>query len=93
MFSIFLIAAPLNVSLGQNSSPEHESKDILITSDMQINLVVVGDNWTTEDKQAISSQLIKSYEPMILAENKPLGVEYNYNFYICNRFHSWSFLL
>lgn len=80
VFSIILISAPLNVSLGQNSSPEGESKDILITSDMQINLVVVGDNWTTEDKQAISSQLIKSYEPMILAENKPLGVEYNYNY-------------
>ena len=38
---------------GQNSSPEGESKDILITSDMQINLVV-GDNWTTEDKQSSS---------------------------------------
>ena len=46
-FSIILIFAPLNVSLGQNSSPESESKDILITSDMQINLVV-GDNLPRE---------------------------------------------
>ena len=81
-FSIILISAPLNVSLGQNFANPREPKEILFTSDMQINLVIVGDEWGNEDKRAISSQLIQSYKPMILGkeENIPIGVEYKYNY-------------
>ena len=80
-FSIILIFAPLSASLAQAYlSPEREPKEILFASAMQINLVVVGDEWSSEDKQAISSQLIKSYKPMLLEENIPIGVEYKYNY-------------
>ena len=61
-------------------SPAHEPKEIIFTSDMQINLVAVGDEWSNEDEEEISSQLIKSYKPILLEEDIPIGVEYNYNY-------------
>jgi len=80
-FSILLIFTLLSVPVTQAYlSPEHEPKEILFTSEMQINLVVVGDEWSEEDEQGISSRLLKSYKPMILNENTPIGVEYKYNY-------------
>jgi len=78
---ITLISASLTVPLAEGYlSPSREPKEILFTSDMQINLVVVGDQWSEEDQEAISSKLIKSYKPILLEENVPIGVEYNYNY-------------
>ncbi|MGH9879078.1 MAG: hypothetical protein ACRD5H_15730, partial [Nitrososphaerales archaeon] len=80
-FSIMLISTSLTVPLAQGYlSNAREPKEILFTSDMQINLVVVGDQWSEEDQEAISSKLIKSYNPMLLEQNVPIGVEYNYNY-------------
>ncbi len=79
--SIILISTPLSVSTAQAYlSPAYEPKEILFASDMQINLVVVGDEWSNEDIQGISSQLIKSYKPVILDASIPIGVEYKYNY-------------
>ncbi len=78
-----LISASLSVHVPAAQgylSPSREPKDILFTSNMQINLVVVGDQWSNEDQQAISSKLIKSYKPILLEQNIPIGVEYNYNY-------------
>jgi len=80
-FGMILISASLNVSSAQGYlGPTREPKEILITSDMQINLVVVGDQWNIEDEQAISSKLIESYKPILLEQDIPIGVEYRYNY-------------
>jgi hypothetical protein len=80
-FSIILIVTPLSASVSQAYlSPRYEPKEILFTSYMPINLVVVGDQWSAEDEEGISSQLLKSYRPVIMNENIPIGVEYRYNY-------------
>src|SRR5574341_810203 len=79
--SIMLISISLTLPSAQGYlSPSREPKETLFTSDMQINLVVVGDQWSEEDQKAISSKLIKSYKPILLEQNIPIGVEYKYNY-------------
>ena len=81
VFGIMLISTSLTIPLAQGYlSPSREPKEILFTSDMQINLVVVGDQWSEEDQKAISSKLLKSYKPILLEQNIPIGVEYKYNY-------------
>ena len=78
---IILISVYLTIPSAEGYlSPSREPKEILFTSNMQINLVVVGDQWSEEDQEAISSKLIKSYKPILLEQNVPIGVEYNYNY-------------
>ncbi len=55
-------------------------RDIMIKAPVQINVVMLGTDWS--DTTEIEKQLPKSYKPMILSQNKTIGVEfiYNYNF-------------
>ena len=59
---------------------EQNGSDIVIDSNMQINLVLVGDNWSEEDKTQIMKRLLQSYVPMISSEERPAGVRYNYTY-------------
>jgi hypothetical protein len=61
-------------------SPDRAPKQIFFTSDMKVNLVVVGDEWDEKDREGISSRLIKSHAPMDLHDKSPVGVEYRYNY-------------
>ncbi len=66
----------------QSNSPfakYRQAGNILIQSPVQINLVMFGD---TLDANEIQKNLLGSYKPMILSQNRSLGVEfvYNYNF-------------
>ena len=64
------------------SSLEREPKDVIINAKIQINLVMIGDVWSDEDKGNITRKLLKTYSPTIYFENRTAGVtyEYTYNF-------------
>ncbi len=79
-FILTLIFTPAMPAGQAYLSPAREPEEIIFTSDMQINLVVVGDEWSNDDKEEIASKLIKSYKPVLLEEDVPIGVEYNYNY-------------
>ncbi|MFY3739587.1 MAG: hypothetical protein HMLIMOIP_000006 [Candidatus Nitrosomirales archaeon] len=59
---------------------ETSDGDIVIDTNMAINLVLIGDSWSDEDKTQITKRLLTSYVPMISSEERPAGVRYNYTF-------------
>ncbi|MFQ5941537.1 MAG: hypothetical protein ACE5KA_07570 [Nitrososphaerales archaeon] len=61
-------------------SADRLPKDIFIETDMQINLVLIGDSWSEEDKTEITKKLLQSYAPRISSKDEPAGVRYNYTY-------------
>ncbi len=59
---------------------EIKNEDIILDANMTINLVLIGDSWSDEDKTQITKRLLPSYVPMISAEERATGVRYNYTF-------------
>ncbi|MGH9922770.1 MAG: hypothetical protein ACRD38_08470, partial [Nitrososphaerales archaeon] len=57
-----------------------QSGDLMIKSQVTINVVMTGETWP--DINEVQNQLLKSYKPMIIEQNRAAGVEfvYNYNF-------------
>ncbi len=61
-------------------SSERQPEDVIINAKMPINLVMIGDAWSDEDKGNITSKLLKTYSPTIYFENRTAGVTYNYTY-------------
>ncbi|MFQ5970571.1 MAG: hypothetical protein ACE5J2_08785 [Nitrososphaerales archaeon] len=61
-------------------SSERKPKDVIINAKMQINLVLIGDTWSGQDKGNITVKLLKTYSPTIFFENRTAGVTYNYTY-------------
>jgi len=50
----------------------------MIKSPIKINVVMLGETWP--DTNEVRKQLLKSYEPMIIEQNRTAGVEFTYNY-------------
>ncbi len=61
-------------------SSEKKPREIIINTKMPINLVMIGDTWSDQDKVNITDKLLKTYSPPILSENRTAGVTYNYKY-------------
>src|SRR5574341_741148 len=59
---------------------EIADRDIIIDTNMTINLVLIGGSWSDEDRAQITKRVLHSYVPMISSEEKAAGVKYNYTF-------------
>lgn len=63
-----------NQLISKYSQPE----DIMIKSSIKINVVMLGETWP--DINEVQKQLLESYEPMIIEQNRTAGVEFEYNY-------------
>jgi hypothetical protein len=77
---IFSATAQHGTRTFEASAAEVTASDIVIDTNMIINLTLVGDSWSDEDKAQVTERLLHSYMPMISSEQRPAGVRYNYTF-------------
>lgn len=54
--------------------------EILVKQNLDINLIIVGDDWNPKLQDKIRQKLAKSYKPIIAQELTRAGIEYNYNY-------------
>jgi len=81
LFGIISFSLIPNVSAQTSDMvKERTPADIIIDTELQINLVLIGDSWSTETKTQIMNKLLHSYTPMVFAEDRPVGVRYNYTY-------------
>jgi len=81
LFGILLFSTLANANFSNANaalSSEREPKDLIIDTEMQINLVMIGDTWSDADKEGITNKLLKTYTPTIFFEDRAAGVKYNY---------------
>ncbi len=52
--------------------------EIVANQNIDINLILVGDEWTDSQKKYITSKLEKNYEPLVWSELHLAGMKYNY---------------
>ncbi len=77
---LFSLIANAGAQTSDKLVVERTPKDIMINTQMQINLVLIGDIWSEHDKAEITKRLLPSYTPMILSKGVPAGVGYNYTY-------------
>lgn len=58
----------------------YQPDEIVATQSLDVNLILVGDEWTSELEQKIKQNLNSKYSPFILSELNRAGITYNYNF-------------
>ena len=58
----------------------YQPNEIVATQSLGVNLILVGDEWSTELKQSIKQNLNTQYSPFILSELNRAGITYHYNF-------------
>lgn len=59
---------------------KYQPNEIVATQSLDVNLILVGDEWTSELEQKIKQNLNSKYSPFILSELNRAGITYNYNF-------------
>ncbi len=59
---------------------KYQPDELVVTQSLDINLILVGDEWPSELKQMIEKNLNKKYSPFIHSELNRAGITYNYNF-------------
>ena len=59
-------------------SKYNQPEDIMIKSSIKINVVMLGETWP--DINEVQKQLLESYKPMIIEQNRTAGVEFEYNY-------------
>gem|GEM_PF-1033131 len=59
-------------------SKYNQPEDIMIKSSIKINAVMLGETWP--DTNEVQKQLLESYKPMIIEQNRTAGVEFEYNY-------------
>ncbi|MFQ5969907.1 MAG: hypothetical protein ACE5J2_05390 [Nitrososphaerales archaeon] len=78
-----ILSTGLTTTSAQTSetlTTERIPRDIIFDTGMQINLVLIGDSWSEEDKNQITTRLLQSYTPIISSKDEPAGVRYNYTY-------------
>lgn len=83
LFGILLFPTLANAnftSVDAALSSERVPKDVIIDTEMQINLVMIGDTWSEGEKENISNKLLEAYTPTIFFEDRAAGVTYNYEY-------------
>jgi len=55
-------------------------EEILVKQNLDVNLIIVGDDWNPKLQDKIKQKLAKSYKPIIAQELTRAGIEYNYNY-------------
>ncbi len=59
---------------------KYQPDEIVATTSLDVNLILVGDEWTSELEQKIKKNLNTKYSPFIHSELNRAGITYNYNF-------------
>ncbi|MEM2760709.1 MAG: hypothetical protein QXU32_02760 [Nitrososphaerales archaeon] len=80
LIGIILFSLPVSALAQPTIQIIEDGKDIIIETDMKINLVLIGDTWSEDDKSELTNLLLRSYVPMISAEGRPAGVHYNFTY-------------
>jgi len=67
------------------TQPEMKAKksipdEIVVTQDLKINLILVGDTWDDALKNKIKPELISKYSPLVDSELHLAGIQYNYDY-------------
>ena len=55
-------------------------EDVIVKATLNINLVMIGEDWGDLDKTAIADKLLKSYTPQIASTSSTAGVKYDYQY-------------
>ena len=59
---------------------KYQPDEIVATQTLDVNLILVGDEWSSELKQKIKQNLNTKYSPFVNSELNRAGITYNYNF-------------
>ena len=59
---------------------KYQPDEIVVTQPLEINLILVGEEWSSELKQKIKQNLNTKYSPFIHSELNRAGITYNYNY-------------
>ena len=57
-----------------------EGEDIFLEKSIDVNILLVGDTWTSSEITKINNELPTSFEPVIHSTEKKSGIKYNYNY-------------
>lgn len=58
----------------------YQPDEIVANQSLDVNLILIGDEWTPELKQTIKQNLNSDYSPFISSELNRAGITYHYNF-------------
>jgi len=59
---------------------KYQPDELFTSQTLNVNLILVGDQWTSELKQLIKPKLNTQYSPFIWSELNRVGITYKYNF-------------
>ena len=53
---------------------------IILEKEINVNLILVGDSWTSSEVDAIKKDLLETHEPIYLLTNKKVGIKYTFDY-------------
>jgi len=54
--------------------------DIVLEKNLNVNLILVGDTWSSSEKSSITNGLSSFYDPIVVSTEKKAGIRYNYQY-------------
>lgn len=79
-FILFFIIGITFVSAYGQTEDEQIPGDIILQRNVNINLILVGQDWNSTEVNLIKEKLISEREPVIVFPKQKAGVHYNYNY-------------
>lgn len=55
--------------------------DIILEKNLDVNLIIIGDTWTTSQKKSITNELPGYFDPIYVTNEEKVGIRYNYQYY------------
>jgi len=69
-----------NISIEKMKSDKWIPDEIILNQQIDVNLILIGDEWDGSFKNKIQSKLEKKYLPIVLSENNRAGIQYDYSY-------------
>jgi len=60
--------------------PDAFGKEIILEKTLEINIILIGDEWTSSEMDVIERNLPSSFDPSIILTGDKLGIRYNYEY-------------
>ena len=69
-----------DASIQKMKSDKWIPEEIVLKQQIDVNLIMIGDEWDSNLESKVRNNLVKKYLPVILSENSRAGIQYDYSY-------------
>ncbi|MDA1347196.1 MAG: hypothetical protein O3C48_08285, partial [Crenarchaeota archaeon] len=80
VLTVAMIGLIVPNAFSATSSFDEGEEKIILEKNIDVNLILIGDSWSSFEVSAIKKNLVKTYEPIYVLTNKKVGIKYNFEY-------------